>query len=358
MMLFGLPFFAFGVTFAIAGLLGKVTSSGGGTSPAHVVVPFGLIFGGVGALFMFGRLGLTLNRRDRTAAKWWGLLFPFKKTVHLIAEDAMILVTKEIRRSQKSSTTVFPVRIPTKDGELALTESRKYEQARQDAERAAKFMGLGMRDSSSGETIERAAGTLDESLRDRLKREGTQLEMPVRPSSCEIVESVEGDTAAFDLPRPKYLTIVAVFGGVAMLFGGIFFAAFLATMYKSTKGDPTGQLFFLVFLGITILAVSLTAGFPLLRMLTLRERVMVSTRGIKLLRRWALGRKTLGIDANELEELVVAQLDPIPFLGTRAPLIARSDRLSLEFGSGMDEQEGQWLCAVIRYLVTAPEKDG
>ncbi|MBE7464581.1 MAG: hypothetical protein HS116_13980 [Planctomycetes bacterium] len=354
LMLFGLPFLGMGLMFTYAALTGQVKNSGGGPSPVWFAVPFGLIFASIGAGFVFGRSGVILNRSSRTAAKWWGLLVPFSRTEISVGDGAWVHINREIRKTKNSSYTVFPVRVVAGAEKITWKEPRVYEEARSEAERVAKFLDLGVRDVSAGNEIVREKGTLDENMRQRLKREGVVLEMPTKPEGCRVSERVEGDAAIFDLPVPPQggaivlsIIFVTVFVGIfAFVFGG----GILGAM---GVGSPAA------IVAVGLLATLLGAGFVARAMIhasVKAERLTVSTRGLVLERETGKGWDRKELSSDELEELSNSFIGTQQLSGGRGALIARSDRLNLEFGQGLNHDERAWLCDVIRYLVTAPPR--
>lgn len=351
LMFFGFPFFAMGTAFAIAGMLGKVTQKGGGQASPIAVVLFSMIFVAIGAIMMFGRMGAILNRREKTVTTWWGLLVPFSRKTREL-KDGWVYLKREVRRSKNSTYTVFPVRLSSGQ-DLTLSEHQRYERARADAERAAKFLDFGIADTSSGQMVRREAGTLDESLRQRLAREGTVPAMPEKPLECKVRESVEGDEAVFELPPGGRFLGVLI--GVVAIVPLVAFGLFVTSIVNSSGRSAQGIEVFYLFVAIVGGSVLLGVGLPALRMLTMRETVTVSTRGLRLKRRWLLSASTQEIPADELEELAVSTQRPNPLTGQGGPIVARSDTCTLEFGSGLSDPERRWLRDVIFYLVTAPE---
>ncbi len=358
--LFGLPFFSFGLIFLIAILGGSMNQSGGGSAPFFVMIPFSLIFICIGGGIMFGRAGISINKREQTVKKWWGLLFiPLSTKTRATNEFQMVTITQEVRRSKNSSYTVYPVKLAGKGDPVQIEEPRHYDEARKTSERVAKFLDLGVKDSGRGETVMREAGTLDESLRDRYKRLGKTPAMPVQPANCKSVQSTERDQAVFDIPAPGFNPILLGLIGV----GGVFMLIFLSSIYGSVfkglfKDFGSALLPFLVVLALFTVVPLAAVLLPIFLAGRTRDRVCVSTRGIRLIRKTPLSQRTLEIPSDELEELLLAY--PLQrnlqnaWSGVQV-VSARSDRHVIEFGMGLSGEELAWLRDVIEYLVTAPE---
>lgn len=359
--LFGLPFFAFGLMFMIASLGGHVKSSDGGVAPALMVVPFSLVFVCVGGGIMFGRIGVRIDRIEKTVTSWWGLLFlPFWSKRRSTDEFDIVTITQEVRRTKNSTYTVYPVKLTGKGDDVKIEEPRQYDQSRKLAEKVAKFMDLGVKDSGRGETVVREAGTLDECLRDRFKRTGKVPVMPEQPANCKSIQSVEGDEAAFDIPPPGFgiVHLLAVGGGA---FFAIMVGVFFAGPFFRVFSDSDGKAFLpaVVFMGILATLPILLVVVPALFAAKTRDRILVSTRGIRLVRRFPIGGHKREIPAEELEELTIAAPSTRNFRNAFARdkvVSARSDRQMIEFGAGLTKEEVRWLRDVVEYLVTAPER--
>ncbi len=386
LMLFGLPFFAAGVAVIVLGVLGKMTSESGGPPPLVFIIPFGLIFASVGAALMFGRAGIVIDKRSGTVTKWWGLLVPFKSTTFPIDKVKAVTITSEVRRSKNSTYTVYPVRLIGPAKPLNVEEPRDSDKARRRAEELAKFLDLGVEDSSSGKKIVREAGTLDESLRDRYRREGRPREKPAAPAGSRIVSGASGSEATFDIP-PKGFGVVEIIG---MVLGAVF--AFVPLLFfggmlfgESGSKDIEKAWPFLIFFGLFMLV---WMGIPFAMILTTigkakaRERLSVSPRELRLDRKGLLGTKTTIIPADELEELDIggpgserfppmsAGVGPLAsgsagtrirmgnhplasLFGLKGVVKARSDRVTLTFGAGLGPEELKWLRDVVLFIVTA-----
>ncbi|MHC4201125.1 MAG: hypothetical protein ACYSU0_14125 [Planctomycetota bacterium] len=385
LMLFGLPFFAAGVAVMVLGVLGKMTSESGGPPPLVIIIPFGLIFASVGAGLMFGRAGIVIDKRSGTVTKWWGLLVPFKRTTFPVEKIRAVTITSEVRRSKNSTYTVYPVRLIGPAEPLNVEEPRDSDRARRRAEELAKFLDLGVEDSSSGKKVVREAGTLDESLRDRYRREGRPRERPGEPAGCRIVSGASGSEATFDIPPKGFaavevigMVIGAIFAFVPLIIGGVLLG-------ESGPKDIEKAWPFLIFVGLFMLV---WMGIPFAMIVTTikkaraRERLSVSPRELRLDRKTFFGTKTTIIPADELEELDLGSPGSERFppmsagvgkltsgsagtrirmgnhplaslFGLKGVVKARSDRVTLTFGAGLGPEELKWLRDVVLFIVTA-----
>ena len=365
LMLFGLPFFAAGVGIIIAALAGAMENDGGGPSPVYFAIPFGLIFASVGAAIMFGRAGIDIDSRSRTITQWWGLLVPFKRTVKSFDDVSTVTISREVRRSKNSSYTVYPVRIAGKDNKIDIEEERQYAKARRRAEEVAKFLDFGIEDSSTGKTVVREAGTLDMSLRDKVRASGDRpARPPEQPAGSRVEVTSAGSQATFDIPAPG----LGVVGGIAVAIGLVFacvpFFFFGGVIFTTDLLEEIGKAWpVFIFFGIfTLIWLGGTLGFVLsaIKKATARGHLVVDPREISLELRSRLGTKTVKIPAAELEELdMVGSDDPrIPasmrsFVGVDERIVARSDKVDMELGRGLSHAELEWLAATVRFIVTS-----
>jgi hypothetical protein len=264
-----------------------------------------------------------------------------------------------VRRSKNSTHTVYPVRIEGAEGVIDVEEPRDYSKARRRAEEMAKFLGFGVEDSSSGSKMVREAGTLDMSLRDRLRASG---ERPTRPpdqppGSTVAVESA-GSQATFDLPAPglgaagKVAVVVGIgFACVPFVFFGGAFREF---------GDAWPFLVVFGIFGLVWLAGTLGFVVKIVVRATARGRLVVDPREVTLETRSFLGTKTVTLPADELEELdLVGEADArVPksmrgLVGSGGHIVARSDRAEVEFGHGLPRTELEWMRDTVRFIVTS-----
>lgn len=350
---FGLPFFVMGLLFASSPFWGFFSSSSGNAPPPLVACLVGLLFATIGAVFIFGRMGVVLDRSQGTATAWWGLLVPFKAKQRPLSDFDAVAITKEIRRSDKSTYTVYPVRLTGTTDPLNIEESRDADRARDRAEEVAKFLNLGVEDSSSGETVRREAGTLDESVRDRLLRTGEEIELPEQPAGCKSTYRSDGDTLVIDIPPPGFRLQQILIMVMGLVFPGFVCVGFLPVMLTAKTKPPAFVVGFVVL--FFVLLPLLLTWIPAIKMARTRDRVATSSRSLEVQRKGLLFGKTTTIPMDELEELVIAGAADGARPGGRAfaagPVVkARSDRCSIEFGRGLPPAEIDWLLRVVQYM--------
>jgi len=353
LMLFGLPFFCSGIFIIVMGLMGKMNSSSGGPASLFFIIPFGLVFASVGGGVMFGRRGRIIDGDNRQVTAWWGLLVPLKKTDYSFNEFQFVSVCKEVRRSEKSSYTCYPVRIESSDDSVTVEEPRVYHKSRQLAEEVAKLMGLPMQDSTSGESVVRDAEHLDESFRERVQRTGENLDIPDQPDGCRVACHPEGDALVLDLPPPGTGLIHYLMLGSSLL-GVIVVCVFFLPHFVSAP-PPTNYIF-MGFIGVFfILGPVLSIGLKINREAMRRDRITVSARGLFLERTFLIGSKTHEMPAEELEELEIElmenqqQHELIVAMGRH--ITARSDEVTVTFGNGLSKDDLSWMYQLLKYVL-------
>ncbi|RCK80981.1 MAG: hypothetical protein OZSIB_2358 [Candidatus Ozemobacter sibiricus] len=357
MALFGLPFFLSGLS-ALAIPFVEFSKRQGPDGfvllvPAFMSIPFLLI--GVGLLF--GRSALILDRRRQKVVQWWGLLVPFSKTERDFQELDRVELSVE-RRGGKNKVTVFPVTLTGKGKPIEIDAPRTHFAARTLAEKVAKFLQLGIMDSSMGVGVFREAGTLDESLRDRILRQ----DGPAPPPPADdhrrgrIHYQTRDETGAFILPRvgftPAMALTLGIGGLVALVCAGVFLVPILSMLDEKDGDWPA-----LVMISLFILPIFISIGGMLIygiKTTTTQEKLLASPRGLVIERTDCFGKTQFTMPAAELEELErgVWREGPRAIFAEPA-LHARSDKTEIAFGHGLTPNELDWLWRAIRHHLTA-----
>ena len=374
-MVFALGFLFVGLSIAVLSLtlLAERAESGDIGTVGGVFVFFGAIIACI-------RVGVTVDRQQRVVTAWWGLLVPLQKTEHPFSQVQHVTLSREKRQAGRGSTyDVFPVRLEAAGSDaITLREPRDYDEARRLAEEIAKFVRLGMRDRSSGEEVAREAGTLDESLQQRLKRAGKSMPLPAQPSDAKAIFRYGGTQAPTTIEIPPI-----AFSGRSVLL--VIFSAGFATLviellYANKAGMEIGVRALLLFSFILVLPLLL-----LLRDAILRERLVVSRDELVVTRRDIFGTKTTRMTSSEIEQVDVTRpLSESIFGGKtstsagtarvvirsdviaaalksvadasdgRARVVIRSDRGSIEVGEALRKQEElKWLREVLVHVLTS-----
>lgn len=352
--LFGLPFllaglFIMSVPFTAVEMKGNM--------PKWMMVPFGAVFATIGAALVFGRRGVIVDRRRKEVRTWWGLLVALGGTERQLEEFTGVRLTREVRRSDKSSYTVYPVRLGGGGKPVSLGEPRDATAARKLGEELAKFVGLPLEDATSGSVVRREAGHLDESVRDRARRTGRKLEIPPPPPGMKTQVSFQGDATVLEIPpagfHPAYLVIFAVVLIFPAIIGG-----FMIHPILGEKSEDPFRWVFVGFLSLFALVPVLIFAGVVLRAAKRRTKVTVSpgevtveTSGIGLTLKVTL-------PADEIEELLVRDLPPqmAKFAAMKrgaGGIVLRTDRKGVSFGAHLSGDELRHLKGVIESVIAA-----
>jgi hypothetical protein len=354
-VLFGLPFFLGGVMVWLA-MLGVLNSED--SIPWYFGLPFGGVFVAVGLGFMLGRSGLRINTRDEIVEKWYGLLVPMKTTTYHLGAFDRVTLDREIRRSDKSTYTVFPVRLQGADDPVDIEEPRKEDEGRASAEELAKFLNLPLYDGTAGEVKIRRPEHLDESIKEKARRTGEVTELPDPPASLASVITPSGDAVTIEVPPPGFNigTIIQIAAG--FIFPAIVIGVFLLPILTEDDMPPQMKAIFGGFIGVFFVLLPLLSisGTALARSRA-SSRVTVSPREVRLEERRTLRTVTTEIPAGEIEEVFAGRPEPnqgksLKFLGVDAVVTVRSDNQTIRFGTGLDRDEVQYLTTLTKAVLT------
>jgi len=348
--LIGLPFFLVGIgVIAVAFIPTSVR--GGDEFPLFVAIPFGGIFAMAGVAFIFGRSGIRIDKEAGTVTQWWGLPKPIRVKKYPIQNFNYARITKEIRRTDKSSYTVFPVRLASSStsAEIKLSEERQMQKARQDAESVAKFLHIPIYDNTSGDERIREPDTLDVSIRQRFQEGRESNEIPETPTSLK--SKIEYDGAGLRVTtKPTGLTPSIVITVAILSFFEIFAFFFIG---KFMFGEQHTQI---PLFALALLVVF--AGFPALiifaflgKAFIAYEEIRADSVSLSVTRRF-IGSKTKTIPAKELEELFIANTANTErkgiHIGKTDSISARSDNEEIVFAVGLPREELEYIYALTK----------
>lgn len=348
--LFGLPFFCAGI-FVIIITLGIIDIEGE-VPPWFFGIPFGGVFAAVGGAFIFGRSMYVIDRKAKSVLKEYKILVTLKKTEEPFDGANAITINKEIRRSDKSTYTVYPIRISASDP-INLSEPRVYESARQLAETLAEFLDLPLADSSSGETVTRNPDELNESLTDQLKKSGGVIDLPEQPYGILSTLKQKDQAVMVSVPSPGFTPGTWFQLGLSLVFP-IFVCSIFLFPILSDQNMPKGvKMMFVSFLGLFFVLLPILAiGGSAIAAAKKRYRVIIEPSGIKILTQGMMSKSEKEISAAELEEIDIVASGGSLF-GRRSSsasggILLRSDTQTLSFGSHLTREELEYLAAVIK----------
>ena len=384
----------FGLLFLLSGLFvmqlpfGLIPVSKPSDIPSSLfVILFGAVFTLVGAVLVFGRAGIILDRARGRVVQWYGLLAPLKKTEYLM--DAVDQVEMNFSSGDSDSPATWPIKLSggSMTKPIAVSQPTSFTEARQLAEELARFLQKPLVDTSTGERIIRDPGHLNESYRDRMRRTGEPvIALPPEPSIKRSQVEQTGDGLTIHIaPTPRTgVQHIAVFLSVIFAAGVAWF--FIPVVLLSQMPELVRYIIlgFLVFFFIVMPVSSAFRTFHRLRKEF--ERITV-TKAFLRVEKMKQGKLTkTEIPTDELEDLVaptrqgiintieVPGMKNTPLGDTGTPrmpdgrpapglllslmkmmgskgIIARSDKTEVELATGLDEAEVAWLFALIRKTI-------
>jgi len=384
----------FGAPFLLAGLfmlqipLGLVPVENSDSLPWYLFILFGGVFTAVGGSLVFGRSGLILDRRRKLIVQWRGLMVPMERKEQVLDEVKRIVIQQDSGDSDSGPS--YPVKL---EGDrlkaVNIVSPPDYQEARRVAEELARFLSRPVEDSSSGVKVVREPDRLDESLGERIlrTREDTfHLPPAPFPMRTKITETAEG--LMLEIPGRGITGSHWLQTGIVLVFVGVvvyFFSGFLRL-----PAPPFIRYLFGGFLVIFFILGPLLAALRYMKREARRSTRITVTPGLLRVEERG-GRKTqiTEIPGDELEELDLLtgkgiqnsirmpdqspRLDlpetglprlpdgrPIPKilvslmrLANSPGMIARSDAASVQFGSGLPEEELRYIHARIRKVLTS-----
>ena len=356
--LFGLPFFLVGIGVIVLAFIPPEIRNGD-PFPLYVAIPFGGVFLCVGGAIIFGRQTLQIDRRAGHVEKNWGLL---DKTLRSKRRDLKdfdrISLRSEIRRSDKSTYTVYPIRLQGPDSEdFTLSEPRKESDARRDTEALAKFLGFPIHDESAGTLRIRDPDTLDRNLKEKFAMGAEDNAIPDPPATLASRIDYDGASLRVRAPAPGFKAPVAL-AIAAFAFFEIFFLSFFAIPFFSrseAEGIPVFvfAIFCFVFLGFPTLVVL----FILNRALG-TQSLSVTNQRLEIENGWLFKRRE-SISCDEIEECLIG----VPgssragkagsLFGPKPEMIAVSDDKRISFGSGLDQAELEYVIALAKGVLVS-----
>ena len=352
---FGLPFLVFGLAALTCPLWGPLFGAEVEADPLFMVLA--LVFTLAGVWHTFRRSGVVIDRESRTVVVSRSLFVPYSRTKSSLDRvEAVSLARMEIQSSRSIGSVVYPVRLVARHGHIDIDAPDHYAVARRLAEDVAEFIGVSLEDTTTGKKVVRESGKLDEPLVEKFKKAGSDLAIPEPPpgAKARVILTEEGVT--FEIPPvgfgPTALIIVA-FGvaGVASVVLGA------GMVYRDfTTGTDAGRYVVLAVATPVLLlwlafSVWLTLGG--LRVGTAQELVTVSPRGLRQEMRSPFGTAKREIGAAELEEIQAGrgEEDRSPWSGKE--LVARSDRVTMQIGQGLERRELEWMKRVMEAVLAA-----
>jgi hypothetical protein len=273
------------------------------------------------------------------------------RTEYSFSRPQDVTLSYEVRQGVKNANyAVYPVRIegPGSDT-LTIHEPGDHDKARRLAEEIAKYLDFGIRDRSSAEVVVREAGTLDQPLRERMRRAGRSVPLPAQTPGARALLNYGGTRAPTTIEIPptpvgeclrSLLIGMAIAGAMAIVFE-------LVLRYK-------GNLEFGVATLCIFVPALLVLPLLLIRAAVLRERLVVSTEEIVVTRRDIFGTWTTRLAGAEIEEVALIQAGYLRAYGSggESRVEIQRDRGSFQVGEALSNQEVRWLRDVLIHVLT------
>ena len=354
--LIGLPFFLAGLGVIVITFIPPETR-GGDPISLYFGIPFGSLFALIGGAILFGRMNLTIDRNTGLIRKQWKAfgIIARNQEAEIKAYDK-ISVTSEIRRSKNSTYTVYPIRLLGPDvKKFDISQSRNELEARKETEVLSKFLSLPIHDEISGKTRIREADSLDQSVKEKFKTGATTNEIPEPPAKLKSNVHYDGTTLQVDVPPLGFnigFVMAIIFIGV---FEAVFITVFAIPMFSNLNSDspdaflfPIFALFFLSIPTFILVALIGNAFFA-------KQSVIVSNQSLQVIRGWPF-KKTVNIPAQELEELFISKNKrngSSTITGSKREIIAISDSKQTSFGTGLDNEELNYLLALAKGIIVS-----
>jgi len=310
----------------------------------------------LGFLMLFGGERITVDAGAGevhvSRGRWW----TWKRETRPLSEFHAVEIHRQSsnmgsRRGCGGQAT-HPIRMVARADEIELADIVNYHKARALAERVADYTGLPLHEATERETIIREAGMLNESIAERARRLGDDVEWPKLPRGSRIELHHYGDTTHIVLPRPNPRQTMEGLLGMGFLLivygGGLAGIAYIFGTWLTKAGIVAdGGIGWAVLWALPIVPVVYIGLFGA-ALLIGRECVSVSPRVFKRAWRFPFVAWMRRIPADQIEEL----------LGNTDDVIVRTDRTTCRVGFVLNKQERRWLAAAIRYvLVKGPPVD-
>ena len=345
-----------GLGFLAVGLLVSFLLPTSPRAPARAPIVFGVL-ALVGAILVCVRMGVVIDRRQRTITTWWGLLVPFFRTEHPLSEARFVSISREERRAGRTTYEVFPVRLERANTRaVAIRAAPDHDTARRFAEDVARFVHLGIRDRSSRQEVAREAGTLDQPVQRSVRRAGASMRLPAQPPAARAIFAYGGARSPSTIEIPpighdarEFRRLVVVACVSALVFELIAYGEW---------DVPTGVGGLLGFLLVPGLLLPLV-----IRSAVLREDLVVSPDDLVVTRRDLFGTTITRLTSREIEEVEVIQgkhglTGRFAVIGGGSDRVAiRSDRGSIELGATLSNRaEVTWLRDVLVHILTSSDR--
>lgn len=356
--LLGLPFLLVGIGVIVIAFIPPETR-GGDPFPIYVAIPFGGIFACVGGAIVFGRQRLAIDRKGGTVVKSWGLL---SKTLYSkrreLSEFDRISLRAEIRRSDKSTYTVYPIRLQGQESDnFTMSESRKENDARKEVEDLAKFLGFPIHDEIGGGLRVRDPDTLDQSLKEKFAAGKESNEIPEAPLKMVSRVDFDGSSLSVVAPGPGLQAPILLAIAALAIFELIFLSVFAIPMISGSGGEGIPVFVALAFSALFLGIPTVFILFILNKALG-EQRLVANRQSLEVIKGWIFKRRDT-LTCDRLEECYLGTPGNLrtgkanALFGPSREIVAVSDDKRINFGKGLDEAELEYLLALAKGVIVS-----
>jgi len=303
----------------------------------------------IGFLLISFRQGIVLDARERRYRRWWSVLVPVRVKKGSLDEFRRVALG-----NWKRQRAVYPVGLEGAST-LALTEIRRYQTARQLAEDLARTLHLPLFDTSTGRMVVRDPEHLDESLRERRRRQGKPAApLGEPPAGLRTRVEASGGTLRLYLPplgfRGPSLGVMVLLGLLDVVLVLVFLVALL-------QGQGAVDRLLTLVVALAMVVPTALVFVKLFAAARTTQNVEATPRYLRVETRALFSSRAVEISSDAIEDLHVASA---PAAGQRrgrsgpgGPIVARGDAESISFGEHLGRQEKEWLREVLEEVLSA-----
>lgn len=325
----------------------------------YLLGSFAIIFLLLGCIGVLCRKGVIFYKNRQTAATWWsifGFLVISSKDTGVITRVCSTRVTEDlIRKYSGNIENAFVIQIEFKNKILDVDIRHDLISARHLAKKIARYMDVDLCETSGGLDVLRKAGTLDMSLKERLKAGDLKREYPKKPLLLRIDVETQEKEVSLKMPQMGlnyHTTAIGIFVfPLAYFFSGVTVTAIQSNSYTSAWG----QWLAIIFCG-TIATTALLFSLQCLLVSLRRDLIVVSPESLTLRRRYLWGVITTTLNSREIEEVeIVYSQYPYYIIQNTEILSVRSDNKIINLGYMLKQPELIWLRDLIQYVLVSGE---
>ncbi len=317
---------------------------------------FGILFVALAGKILFGRAGWEIDANSRTYRRWSGLLPLTRETTGSLDEFHRVAIDRELRtyrsRQGRKTCVVYPIRLVGRMKRLDIEEFSYRSEAREEATRMAKALGLSLADRTGPEEIVHGAAHLGESLRQRRRRTGEgPVDIPEVFRGMRTEVRTEGDQTVLEIPPAGVISRALGCILFAFFFAAFPYVFFFDPLLHAVRKGLLGWSRFGFLCVYTLVPLSLGVGM-LLQSIRRRYTVRVSPDRLDVTTRGVFLSRTLEIPADELVELRITTSEDDQDAWCETQIVARSDRTTAKFGGHLSMEEKLWIKTVLEHVLT------